>query len=96
MIFTSRVANVMVRPSILIDLVFSKTLIRKARLTLGFFLRPSSHVPGRKLRTRSQMPGASGSRVQGPSPALKPGVKAGHKKTRTKPGLSCGDVLKTR
>ena len=30
-----------------------------------YFLRPSSHVPGRKLRTRSQMPGASGSRVQG-------------------------------
>ena len=73
MIFTSRVASVMVRASILIDLVFSKTLIRKARLTLGFFLRPSSHVPGRKLRTRSQMPGASGSRGRGLGPVLKPG-----------------------
>ena len=65
MTFTSRVASVMVRASILIDLVFSKTLIRKARLTLGFFLRPSSHVPGRKLRTRTQKPGSSGARGQG-------------------------------
>ena len=93
MTFTSRVASVIVRPSILIDLVFSKTLIRKARLIPGLFFyiftpklaRAGSQVT--KLRTRSQMPGASGSRVQGPSPALKPGVNAGHKKTRTKPGF---------
>jgi len=58
MTFTSRVANVMVRASILIDLVFSKTLIRKARLIPGLFFyifyaqartcRVASYVPGRK------------------------------------------------
>ena len=62
MTFTSRVASVMVRASILIDLVFSKTLIRKARLTLGFFFTPKLARAGSQVT----YPVASCNWVQGP------------------------------
>ena len=51
-IFTQRLANAMVRASILIDLVFSKTLIKKSPVNAGFFLRTRTHVPGRKFTFR--------------------------------------------
>ncbi len=55
--FTSRVADVMVRKSISLD-GFLQTLIRRPGLNTGsFFLRAGSHVLGRKLRSRSQVPG---------------------------------------
>ena len=51
--FTSRVADVMVRKSISLD-GFLQTLVRRPGLNTGsFFL----DAPGRKLRSRSQVPG---------------------------------------
>ena len=55
MTFTSRVANVMVRKSIFIDISFLQKLNEKARLIPGLFFyaqartcRVASYVPGRK------------------------------------------------
>ena len=67
MIFTSRVANVMVRPSILIDLVFSKTLIRKARLIPGlFFYIFTDRVARAGSQVTYLVANARSFRVQGP------------------------------
>ena len=72
--FTSRVANVMVRKSIFIDISFLQKLNEKARLIPGLFFyifyaqartcRVASYIPGRK---RPELLGP-GSRVQGLSP----------------------------